>query len=110
MLSTWYNNNIAHEGRRVTLTSVGVPLANLMGLVASNLFDVDHDAPKFEPALIATACFGGVGALVTASMGCYMIWDNKRRDRKQGVKLHARDVSTALLKDGPRTDDFRWYL
>jgi len=38
LLSTWYNNNVAHEGRRVVLTSVGVPLANLMGVVSSNIF------------------------------------------------------------------------
>ncbi|KAK0388078.1 hypothetical protein NLU13_4322 [Sarocladium strictum] len=109
LLSTWYNNNIAHEGRRVTLTSVGVPLANLMGLVASHLFRLE-DAPKFEPALIGTACFGGCGALTTACLGFYMIWDNKRRDKKQGVKVKARDVPTSLLRDGPASDDFRWYL
>ena len=37
LLSTWYNNNIAHEGRRIALTSLGVPLANLMGLVSSKM-------------------------------------------------------------------------
>jgi hypothetical protein len=26
LLSTWYNNDIASESRRVALTSVGVPL------------------------------------------------------------------------------------
>lgn len=38
LLDVWYNNNIAHEGRRVVLTSFGVPLANLMGVVSSNIF------------------------------------------------------------------------
>ena len=38
LLDVWYNNNIAHEGRRVVLTSIGVPLANLMGVVSSNIF------------------------------------------------------------------------
>jgi len=109
LLSTWYNNNVAHEGRRVTLTSVGVPLANLMGLVASHLFRLE-DAPKFEPALIGTACFGGCGALTTACLGLWMMWDNKRRDKKQGIKVKARDVPTSLLRDGPASDDFRWYL
>jgi len=45
LLSTWYNNNVPHEGRRVVLSSVGVPLANLMGLVSSNIF-LNKDAPK----------------------------------------------------------------
>ncbi|OAQ73671.1 MFS transporter [Pochonia chlamydosporia 170] len=109
LLSTWYNNNIAHEGRRVTLTSVGVPLANVMGLVASNIFQ-EHDAPKYLPALITAACFGATGALITGLLGLYMIFDNKRRDRKAGVKVKARDVPTLKLRDGPNSPEFRWYL
>lgn len=34
LLDVWYNNNIADENRRVMLTSVGVPVANIMGLVS----------------------------------------------------------------------------
>ncbi|KAG5941417.1 hypothetical protein E4U53_007409 [Claviceps sorghi] len=109
LLSTWYNNNIAHEGRRVTLTSVGVPLANLMGLVASNLFR-EQDAPKYLPALITTASFGAAGAFITGFLGLYMMWDNRTRDRRAGVAIKARDVPTLRLRDGPRSPDFRWYL
>ncbi len=32
ILDTWFNNNIANENKRVMLTSVGVPVANLMGV------------------------------------------------------------------------------
>ncbi|KAI0155536.1 MFS transporter [Pestalotiopsis sp. NC0098] len=109
LLSTWYNNNVAHEGERLVLTSVGVPLANLMGLVSSNLFQ-DKDAPKYLPALIATACFGACGFLVAGTLGTYMTFDNQRRNRRQGVKLTAQDVPTSKLKDGPKVDDFRWFL
>ncbi|OMP87041.1 putative transporter [Diplodia seriata] len=109
LLSTWYNNNIAHEGRRVTLTSVGVPLANLMGVVSSNIFR-SQDAPKYVPALATTAAFGATGALLTLLLGAYMIVDNKRRDAKQGVKVRARDVSTEKLREGPKSPDFRWFL
>ncbi|KAG6000681.1 hypothetical protein E4U54_001335 [Claviceps lovelessii] len=109
LLSTWYNNNIAHEGRRVTLTSVGVPLANVMGLVASNIFR-EKDAPAYLPALITTACFGAVGATIAACLGLYMMWDNGRRDRRAGVVIKARDVPTLKLRDGPSSPDFRWYL
>ncbi|KAJ9662860.1 hypothetical protein H2198_001088 [Neophaeococcomyces mojaviensis] len=35
ILDTWFNNNIANENKRVVLTSVGIPLANMMGLVSS---------------------------------------------------------------------------
>jgi len=109
LLSTWYNNNIAHEGRRVTLTSVGVPLANVMGLVASNIFR-EHDAPKYLPALITAACFGAAGATIAGLLGLYMFFDNKRRDRKAGVKIDARDIPTQRLRDGPSVPEFRWFL
>lgn len=109
LLSTWYNNNVAHEGRRLTLTSVGVPLANVMGLVASNIFR-EQDEPKYLPALITTACFGATGALITALLGSYMWFDNNRRNRKAGVKIDARDVPTQLLRDGPSVPEFRWFL
>lgn len=109
ILSTWYNNNVAHEGRRVTLTSVGVPLANLMGLVSSNIF-MNKEAPKYETALITTAVFGATGALVTLATGLYMVWDNARRNKKAGVKIDARDVPTMRLRDGPSVPEFRWFL
>ncbi|KAI0890960.1 putative MFS transporter [Annulohypoxylon nitens] len=109
LLSTWYNNNVAHEGERLTLTSVGVPLANLMGLIPSYTFQA-KDAPKYAPALITTACFGAVGCLVTGCLGLFMLWDNQRRNRRQGVKLTAKDVPTMKLRDGPRVEEFRWFL
>ncbi|RYP78911.1 hypothetical protein DL771_000296 [Monosporascus sp. 5C6A] len=109
LLSTWYNNNIAHEGERITLTSVGVPLANLMGLVASNVFRL-QDAPKFAPALIVTAVFGATGCTIAGCLGLYMMWDNKRRNRVQGVNLTAKDVPTMKLRDGPKVPEFRWFL
>ncbi|KAI0718578.1 MFS general substrate transporter [Cerioporus squamosus] len=109
LLSTWYNNNIAHEGRRIALTSLGVPLANLMGLVSSNIFR-NQDAPKYIPALITTAAFGAAGAALTLLLGAFMIWDNKRRDAKEGVVRKARDVSTEMLREGPKSPQFRWFL
>ncbi|KAG6018352.1 hypothetical protein E4U41_003965 [Claviceps citrina] len=109
LLSTWYSNNIAHEGRRVTLTSVAIPLGNVMGLVASNVFR-ERDAPKYLPALITTACFGATGAVLTGLFGLYMMFDNRRRDRRAGVVVKARDVPTLKLRDGPTSPDFRWYL
>ncbi|KAL1993671.1 hypothetical protein VTN49DRAFT_2340 [Thermomyces lanuginosus] len=109
LLSTWYNNNTAHEGQRVLLTSIGVPLANLMGLVSSNVFRA-KDAPKYEPALITVACFGGVGATTAGLLGLYMLFDNIRRNRRDGRKITARDVPTERLRDGPKVPEFRWFL
>lgn len=109
LLSTWYNNNIAHEGRRVALTSVGVPVANLMGVVSSNIFR-NQDAPRYLPALATTAAFGAVGVVLTLGLGAWMVVDNGRRDARQGVRVRARDVSTEKLREGPGSADFRWFL
>ena len=109
LLSTWYNNNIAHEGRRIALTSIGVPIANLMGLVSSNIFR-NKDAPNYTPALITTAVFGMAGASLTLLLGLFMIIDNKRRDRKEGVVRRAVDVSTEKLREGTNAPEFRWFL
>ncbi|KAF5983807.1 tartrate transporter [Fusarium coicis] len=109
LLSTWYNNNIAHEGRRVVLTSVGVPLANLMGLVSSNIFR-ENEKPKYPTALITTACFGACGCLIAGLLGGYMVFDNMRRNRRAGKKTTAADVPTKRLRDGPAVSEFRWFL
>ena len=107
LLDVWYNNNIAHEGQRVVLTSVAVPLANLMGVVSSNIFR-NRDAPKYIPALATTAAFGGAGLLLTLLLGAWMVGDNTRRDRKWG-KVRVRDVPTEELRDGPKAERFRWF-
>jgi hypothetical protein len=109
ILDVWYNNNIADENRRIMLTSVGVPVANLMGVVSSNIF-LNQDAPKYLPALITTAAFGACGFVLTLLLSAWMIIDNKTRDRKQNVKLKAKDVSTQLLRDGPAVPEYRWFL
>jgi hypothetical protein len=80
-----------------------------MGLVSSNLFQ-DRDAPKYFPALIAIACFGAAGFLIAGALGIYMAFDNKRRNRRQGLTLTAQDVPTSKLKDGPKVPEFRWFL
>ena len=109
ILDVWYNNNIANENRRVMLTSVGVPMANLMGVVSSNIFQ-PKDAPKYIPALATTAAFGAMGALLTLLLGAWMVIDNKRRDRKQGVKVRAIDVPTEFMMEGPAEPGYRWFL
>jgi MFS family permease len=108
ILDVWYNNNIADENRRVFLTSIGVPVANMMGVVSSNIFR-NQDAPDYIPALATTAAFGGMGIVLTLALGAWMIVDNKRRDRRQGKRLRANDVTTERLKAGPDCEDFRWF-
>ncbi|KAF1811573.1 putative MFS transporter [Eremomyces bilateralis CBS 781.70] len=108
LLDVWYNNNIAHEGKRVILTSISVPTANLMGVVASNIFR-NQDAPKYLPALATTAAFGATGALLTTLLGLWMMFDNKRRNRAAGKIIRVRDIPTERLRDGPDNPEFRWF-
>ncbi|KAL9624132.1 MAG: hypothetical protein Q9160_001654 [Pyrenula sp. 1 TL-2023] len=109
LLDVWYNNNIASEPQRILLTSIGVPIANLMGVVSSNIF-LPRDAPKYLPALATTAAFGGMGILLTCVLGAFMVWDNGRRDRREGVKRRAREIPTERLREGPSGEVYRWFL
>lgn len=109
ILSTWYNNNTPSESRRAALTAVGVPLANMMGIVSTQIFR-PQDAPAYIPALITTAVFGAVGIVLTGCLGAFMIIDNKRRNLKSGVNLRVQDVSTEILAKGPNQEKFRWFI
>lgn len=109
ILDVWYNNNIADENKRMMLTSIGVPVANLMGVVSSNIFRA-QDAPKYMPALVTTAIFGGVGCILTCILGAWMIIDNKRRDIRDGRKIKAIDIPSELLAEGPSSPQYRWFL
>lgn len=83
-----------------------------MGLVSSNIFR-QVDAPRYIPALVTTAAFGGMGIVLTIGLGAWMGWDNARRDRKEGVVRTAGGeggLPTELLKEGPAVEGFRWYL
>ena len=79
-----------------------------MGVVASNIFR-SQDAPKYLPALITTASFGGTGIVLTICLGVWMMMDNKKRDRAQGVHVKAKDIPTEYLQEGPSSDAFRWF-
>ena len=79
-----------------------------MGVVSSNIFQ-NKDAPKYIPALATTAAFGATGCVLTLILGAWMLTDNKRRDKTQGVKLKVRDIPTERLRDGPASPEFRWF-
>ena len=109
ILDVWYNNNIADENKRMMLTSIGVPVANLMGVVSSNIFQA-KDAPKYMPALITTAIFGAAGCFLTLLLGAWMMVDNKRRDIRDGRKVKAIDIPSEMLAAGPSAKQYRWFL
>jgi len=109
ILDVWYNNNIANENRRMFLTAIGVPMANMMGVLSSEIFFA-KEAPKYPTALKTTAAFGAVGFVLTLALGGWMILDNRRRDRMQGVKIDAKNLSSEKLRDGPASPHYRWLL
>ena len=102
---------MAGENERMLIASVGVPLGNLMGLVSSNIFQ-EKDAPKYQPALITTAAFGAFGLVLALLLGLYMVWDNYRRNVRQGCApfLSAKDIPTSKLRGGTGSWDFRWFI
>lgn len=81
----------------------------LIDAYRSNIFQ-DKDAPKYLPALITTAAFGAAGCVLTLMLGFWMIYDNKRRDKQEGTRAKAMDISTELLALGPESTSYRWYL
>lgn len=81
----------------------------MMGVVSSNIF-LPKEEPKYLTALITTAYFGGVGFALTLGLGAWMMYDNRRRNARQGVKLTAQEVSTARLAEGPKVPEYRWFL
>ncbi|CUM65871.1 uncharacterized protein PRCAT00003521001 [Priceomyces carsonii] len=109
LTSTWYNNNTPNENRRVVISAIGVPLANAAGLISTNIFR-PQDAPKYVPALGITAGFGGLAILIVCGISIFMIFDNRRRNKKQGVTLSYKDISTSELGEGPANPNFRWML
>ncbi|KAJ3779191.1 major facilitator superfamily domain-containing protein [Lentinula raphanica] len=107
LVATWYNNNTPQESRRAVVTAVMVALANASGLISTNVFRA-QDEPKYVPALATSAAFGGLCLILVAVTGIWMRWENKRRDKAQGVVLTARDIPTETLSEGPLNPSFRF--
>ena len=97
------------ENQRAILTPVLVSTANAMGLVSGNVFR-PQDEPRYVPASVISACFGGTAAVITVGVGMYMKFDNQRRNRRVGVTLKAGDVPTSSLQSPYQKDpNWRWF-
>jgi hypothetical protein len=107
LLATWYNNNTPNEGKRAIITSIIEAVATLSGLISSNIFR-PQDAPTYIPALAISASFGGFAICLVLFMHLYMRWFNHKKDKEQGVKLNAADVSTSELTNGFKSEKFRY--
>ncbi|KIK70953.1 hypothetical protein GYMLUDRAFT_33043 [Collybiopsis luxurians FD-317 M1] len=107
LVATWYNNNTPQESGRAVVTAVMVALANSSGLISTNTFNA-KDEPKYVPALATSAAFGGLCFILVVGTGIWMRWENRRRNKAQGIVLTAQDIPTETLRDGPSNPSFRY--
>ncbi|GBE78324.1 Uncharacterized transporter [Sparassis crispa] len=109
LFHTWHNNNDPNENGRAFRTGVMTFAANAGGIVSSNIF-LQSDAPKYTRALIVSAAMEGCGICILICLRTYMWFDNRRRNRAQGVIWTTKDVPTAVLFEGPKNPSFRHFL
>lgn len=78
------------------------------GIVSANIFFAS-EKPKYPTALGVTAGLEGLGLIVILGLRTWMILDNKRRNRAQGVNWQSKDVPTEALAEGPESASFRHF-
>ncbi|TFY80165.1 hypothetical protein EWM64_g3850 [Hericium alpestre] len=107
LVASWYSNNTLSENHRVVVAAVMVGLANAAGLISTNVFKA-KDEPKYVPALITSAVFSALCIVLTVGLGFCMRWENRRRNKEQGINVTAADISTEGLKDGIKSSSFHF--
>ncbi|EGV59924.1 hypothetical protein CANTEDRAFT_115956 [Yamadazyma tenuis ATCC 10573] len=107
LTSIWYNNNIPNQNHRALMTVTGSAFGNAAGLISTNIF-FPREAPKYESAMIITACFGAVGICTVGVILVSMIIMNRKRNKESGEKLTYRDIPTYELKESFFSKTFRW--
>jgi len=107
LVASWYSNNTPSENRRAVVAAVMVAIANAAGLISTNVFRA-QDEPKYVLALVVSAVFGALCLVLTAGLGLYMRWENRRRNREQGINVTSADVATEGLGEGHLVPTFRF--
>ena len=80
----------------------------MIGIVSANIF-FEREKPKYPTALGVTAGLEGLGLIIILGMRTWMIMDNRRRNREQGVNWQSKDVPTEALSEGPASLSFRHF-
>lgn len=107
LFHSWHTNNVPVESSRASIVGLMAGSANCAGIPSSFAFD-DRTAPKYLPALIVNCVFLVTGVVVILSLGMWFRYDNRRRDKLQGVRLTAADVPTESLVGGWKDPSWRW--
>lgn len=109
LVHAWHNNNNTNENSRAANTGFFVGLGNIAGILSAATFRTEY-APKYIPTLVATCACNGVCIVATGFMGAWMRIENRRRDRMQGVSLHAGQVETSQLAEGEKSPEWRYFV
>lgn len=108
LVHSWHNNNNLNENARAATTGLMVGLGNLGGIISAATFRQEY-APKYLPTLYATAACNVTCIAFTLWLGMWMKMENRRRDKKMGVKVRAEDVRTSELVDGEKSEMWRYF-
>ena len=108
LFHTWHQCNDPSEDGRAFRVGMFTFLANSGGVVSANLF-LDTFAPKYETPMIITACLEAVALTLIVGMRMWMMLDNRKRNKAQGVDWTSKDVPTEVLQEGPKNPMFRHF-
>ncbi|OCF39393.1 high-affinity nicotinic acid transporter [Kwoniella heveanensis CBS 569] len=106
---SWHQSNDASEDGRAFKVAFLSTFANSGGFVSANIF-LDKWAPAYKNPLAIVAAINGTGIVVVTAFRLYMAWDNRRRNKAQGVNWTSLDVPTEALRAGPKNPLFRYFL
>ncbi|WVQ75734.1 hypothetical protein IAR50_005365 [Cryptococcus sp. DSM 104548] len=109
LFHTWHQNNDPTEDGRAFRVATFTFLANAGGIVSANIF-LDKWSPAYRIPLAITCGMEGLGLVLIIGLGLWMRWDNRRRNKEQGVNWGSGDVPTEVLKEGPKNPSFRHFV
>jgi predicted MFS family arabinose efflux permease len=108
LFHSWHQSNDPSEDGRAFRVGFYTFIANLGGIVSANIF-LDQFAPHYIVPLAITAGLEAIGLLLIVFLRMWMYWDNKRRNKEQGVNWQSKDVPTEVLSEGPSNLHFRHF-
>lgn len=106
---TWHNCQETSMDGRAFRTGLLTFATNSGGIIAGNIF-LSWEAPNYHTAILASAIFELVGMVLVILLRIWMMWDNRQRDKLEGIRRTSKDIPSASLKNGPRDPSFRYFL
>ena len=104
----WHQNNDHTEDGRAFRAGAIIFLGNSAGIVSANIF-LSKWEPEYTIPLAITAGITGIALILTLWLRLWMGWDNRRRNKVQGVDWGTKDVPTQALVEGPSNPSYRHF-